>query len=224
MRYLAILLTLAGAFSAQATIISFDFEAFTPTYTAPPDSSRAGALTSLVLTGGGLTVTITRPNGLAFDLVSNTGDQAGKPASWGNVSLDPFFDPSNSGWILDFSIPVTSVAIQYGDYGQDSDSLTATAFAGSGGTGTNLGSTTDVYGTQAFPFYDTVTVNAIGINSVTLNGASDAPGFNNSAFLDNLLIDPPDPVTTPEPAGLTFMLLGFALIGALLIHRKRQSV
>src|ERR1035438_7277443 len=137
MRYLAVLLTLAGAFSAQAASVLFDFEGFTPTFTSPADSTRTGALTSLVMNGGGLTVTISRPGGVAFDLVSNTGDQSGKPSSWGNVSLDPFFDPSNSGWIVDFSVPVSSFSIQYGDYGQDSDTLTATAFAGVGGTGTN---------------------------------------------------------------------------------------
>jgi hypothetical protein len=223
MKYFPLLLSLAGAFSAHAaTIITFDLESSTATFSSPPSSSRPGALTSLLLTNSGVSLTITRQNGTAFDLVSNTGDQSGKPASWGNISLDPFFDPSNSGWIFTFSQPVFGFSVQLGDYGQDADTATLTAYSGPSGTGTNLASSLDNYSTQALPVFDTASVAANGTMSVTLNGTSDSPGFNNSVFLDNIVLTMPSSVTTvPEPRAATLLLGGFVTL--LLFGRRKHG-
>src|SRR5882724_9301482 len=121
--------------TASAGPIAFDFESSAATYVTPPQGgTRPGGLTSLILASGGETMTVTRANGTAFDLVSNTGNQAGKAAAFGGISLDPFFAPGDSGWIFDFSQAISSFSIQLGDYGQDAESETILAWSGAGGT------------------------------------------------------------------------------------------
>src|SRR5689334_21775448 len=113
-------LLLGSAFSpnAQADVLTFDLEKQTATFISPPAMGRTGVLTSLTIPNSGVTLTITRDKGSPFDIVSNTGNQAGKPASWGINSLDPFIEPSNC-WIFNLSQPVTAFSLQLGDYGED---------------------------------------------------------------------------------------------------------
>ena len=114
----------------------FDFEELEPTFVDDGESPPPGALTSLSSTRSGITIDISRENNLAFDTGDNTsGSQIAKPASFGDVSLDPFYDFSNSAFIVNFSIPVSSVSVDMGDYNtvdvnnpQDDDVLTLVAY------------------------------------------------------------------------------------------------
>src|SRR5262245_2101370 len=92
---------------AHADLITFDFENLAPNFVSPPQTSRPGALTTLSISAGGVTMSITRP-GSAFDLASNTGSQGGKPFFFGNISLDPFFDTSNTPFVVNFSTGIIS--------------------------------------------------------------------------------------------------------------------
>jgi len=128
---------LTSASSLQAGIVTFDFESTPATFISPPDSSRPGALTSLGLSSSGLTISISRTNSTHFDIVDNNGNQAGKSASFGNRSLDPFFSPGpNTGFIVNFSSALSAFQLSFGDYGQDAETLTLNAYSGLNGTGT----------------------------------------------------------------------------------------
>src|SRR5688500_479360 len=90
------------AVQAQAAPIIYDFEGEATT--------TGGALTVLVLTEGGLTMTLEREASAAFDIDDLSPFVAfGVPASWGSRSLDPFFDglfnegTINSAFVADFS-------------------------------------------------------------------------------------------------------------------------
>jgi hypothetical protein len=186
-----------GASIATAASIKWDFESVS---TTSSPSIIPGALATLTLTdASGLSLTLTRPGGAHFDVYNSSSVSFLMPASWGSHSLDEFFDIS-VGFIGDLSAPVTSVSLDYGDFGADADTLTLTAFSGSGGTGTQLGSSVDSFGTASFPTFDTVTVSAAGIRSFTITGTSTSAGGPDSVFLDNFVVT--QAVPEPTTAGL----------------------
>jgi len=207
---------LTSASSLQAGIVTFDFESTPATFISPPDSSRPGALTSLSLSNSGLTISISRTSSTHFDIVDNNGNQAGKSASFGNRSLDPFFSPGpNTGFIVNFSSALSAFQLSFGDYGQDAETLTLNAYSGLNGTGTLLGTTTVGYD-SAFPTFDTASLTVAGIKSVTWNGTSSAEGFDNSLFYDNLTAT----VTNRVPdTGTTALLLGLGMVGLVGVRR-----
>jgi hypothetical protein len=213
---LACLVAAPGTAVAQV----FDFESAVATFVSPPDASRPGAYTALVMSSGGVTVTITRSSGAAFDIVENSGFQAGLPASWGLHSLDPFFDfTTNDFFIADFSVPVRLAAIQLGDYGGDTDTAFMGAWSGAGGTGALLDSDGEVYD-SAFTDIGSMTVatgGAFSINSITFGGGL-AGSFPNSLFWDNLEVHAS---TVPEPASMVLLGAGLPVVG-LLMRRKRN--
>jgi hypothetical protein len=187
---------------AAAATINFDFEATAATYFGV--GARPGALTTLALSASGLTMTLTRP-GSAFDIVENTGGQAGKPASFGLHSLDPFFaETSNTPFIANFSAPIFSASFDFGDYGGDTpDILTVRAFSGLNGTGSLI---------------QTLTGGPNPVLSlVFIGGTSDFP---NSVFYDNITVSTTAASAVPEPASLT--LVGIGLAG-IIRRRLRQS-
>lgn len=210
-RSLALLSLASAALSAQASL--FDFESSTATFFSPPDFNRPGSYTSLSQTDGGLTLVLTRDNKTAFDVVDNNNFQGGKPASWGDHSLDPFFDAGSAGWIGNFSGLVSSVSLDWGDYGADDDTLTMNVYSGLNGTGTLLGSVSGSI-TSLETFVGHLSIAAAGIQSFTLQGTSSAPGFDNSVFIDNISARPMG--TVPGPAAA----VSFALLA---LRRRRKA-
>ncbi len=184
----------------------FDFESQAAT------GVSSGGLTTLSMTNTGLTMTITRPGGTAFDIVDNVA-QPGKPGSWGNRSLSPFFNSSGGAFILDFSTGIDFFTAEAGDYGADSDTISIEAWSGLGGTGTLIAIAAPTYGTAAFPTIATGG-GLIGGTALSIVLKGGSPGFEDSLFWDNIQAT----AAVPEPA--SFAILG---VGALaLLRRKRK--
>lgn len=185
----------------------FDFESEAAT------GVSSGGLTTLSMTNTGLTMTITRPGGTAFDIVDNVA-QPGKPASWGNRSLSPFFNTSGGAFIFDFSTDIDFFTIEAGDYGADSDDIVLEAWSGLGGTGTLIATAGLSYGTSAFP---TVALTGSGIpgvaRSIVAKGGS--VDFPDSLFWDNV-----EAHAAPVPEPATFAILG---IGAVALLRRKKK-
>jgi hypothetical protein len=198
---------------AFADSITFDFEGLAPT-------ARTGALSTLSLTVAGLTVDITRP-GSVFDIVDNTAaGQLGKPSSWGSRSLDPFFDESSATpFNLNFSTPVTELAVEFGDYAADAmDVLTLNAYSGLNGTGMLVATIAVPFEELSFPGIATARLaSARAFRSIRMIGGTSA--FPNSVFYDTLSAQP-----VPEPASLLLLGSGLAaVIGARRRNRRRRS-
>ncbi|MFN8092483.1 MAG: PEP-CTERM sorting domain-containing protein [Vicinamibacteria bacterium] len=200
--------------SAYAVPFAFDFES------VPATGGNAGGYTSLPLTSGNVSATLTRSSGTAFDVVSNTGGQSGKPAGWGLHSLSPFFNTSVAGdaWLLTFSVPVLSLSIQFGDYGADNDSPVGLgAFSGPNGTGVNVANSTTGWGTglsfSSPQHFKTLTVSSpYAFQSVQFSSSGPFP---NSLFWDNI-----QGQAVPEPG--TLLLVGSG-ITALALRRRRKA-
>lgn len=192
----------------------FDFES-TPT-TSDGSVGRPGALTSLAVTSGGLTLTLSREGGTAFDVMDNTSaGQGGKPASWGNHTLDPFFAGGpNTGFIGNFSGLVTSVALEFGDYNSDEDNITLSVWSGLNGTGSLLGTISQTLPTSDF-FGGSLSLSAAGIQSFTLS-SSNLDVFPNTVFVDNITVSRAPGV--PGPAAVAPFVIG--LISSL---RRRRA-
>lgn len=97
------------------------------------------------------------------------------------------------------------------DYGGDFDTWSVTAFNGAGGTGTNLGNTSD------FSLGDppqTATLNRAGMLSVLVIGGS--TDFPNSLYYDNVIVDTASNV--PEPGTLLMIPSGLAML--VLVRRR----
>lgn len=199
---------------AHAFFVGFDFENVAATWNPVPPT-RPGALSSLVMSSGGLTVTLTRTTGSRFDIVNNVGGQAGKPASWGAHSLDPFFNlPLLDKWLVDFSLPVKSFSIEFGDYAPSDDDtpVDLRAWSGHGGTGSLVGTDSDVWrASEGFPNYKTLSYS--GGNALSAYFYSDGI-YPNSVFWDNMELE-----VVPEPTVLTLLGVGAA---GLLLRRKRK--
>jgi hypothetical protein len=188
---------------------SFDFESVPAT--------TSGALTSLTLTSGSFSGTLTRSGSAAFDVVANIGGQAGKPAGWGTRSLSPFFTLPGDSWVLTFSAPVLSLSMEFGDYiPSDNDSpVTLVAYSGLNATGFIIDSNAALWTSSSrFPGFGSLSVAgpAIPFQSVVFSSSGPAP---NSLFWDNLAGE-----AVPEPG--TLVLIGSGLT-ALALRRRRRS-
>jgi hypothetical protein len=198
---------MVAALSSFSAAQIFDFESQSGT------ESPVGALTSLSMTNTGLTMTISRQGGTAFDVVENINSQSGKPASWGRMSLTPFIDASGGAFICDFSTGINFFSVEAGDYGADSDDIVLEAWTGLGGTGTLIGTANNSFGVSAFPTVAT-TGGVIGGTALSIVMKGGSTDFPNSLFWDNINAT----AAVPEPA--SFAIVG---VGALaLLRRKRK--
>jgi hypothetical protein len=207
------------AFTAFAHAQLFDFESLPATFDSGTMPDRPGVFSGMAIASGGLTIMISREHTDRFDTVNNTtGNQTDKPASWGGISLDPFFSPGTNGFIANFSVALSAFSLEWGDYSfPDIDTLTLMAWAGPDGTGALLDMIT-VTQTDLFPQFHTAGVSAFGIQSVTWEGTSDLPGFENSVFYDNFQ-------ATVVPEASTFStLLGASLVTMVVIRWRRRWV
>jgi len=194
----------------------FNFENQTPTYNPATMLGPPGAFTSLSLTQDGITVTISRQNSAAFDLVNNPTLSGQMPPSWGNVSLDPFVDSTGGGFIFTFSQPVSNFSIQYGDFDGDSDKASLLAYSGLNATGSVLASSLDNYGKRSLPLFDTISASTAGIESVLITGTSSGTGVaehpDQSIYFDNIVVGTAT-TSTPEPASL-FLIAAAGIFAA----------
>jgi hypothetical protein len=197
-----------GAGSAQAATVTFDFE-----------SLALGTYTSIVQTVDGLTLSLARETADPFDITSLAGSA---PASWGNRSISPFIDLSNSAFIANFSSLLSSFMISAGDFTpSDLDTLMIQAYSGPNATGSLLATFSQSCCDTGDGFVSiTGSVAAVNIGSVRfIGGSSDFP---NSLFYDNIVVNTSAVTAVPEPA--TLFLLGTGLAAAARARRKRQAL
>ena len=177
--------------ATQSAPIKFDFEEL-----ALGDSSGLPAVTS---TKSGLTLTVTRRDNANIN-IQNLNFNPTVP-DYGNRSVSNFLGRSgassaDAALILNFSAPVSTASISFGDLGgfpsDDDDSpVVLTAFSGPNGTGSNLGSASVDYPiTLGFTFQGngairTATVNAAGIQSITISSGGPTPG---TLYYDNVIV------------------------------------
>jgi len=196
----------------------FDFEDLPATW--DPNSSagtRSGSLKSLSLTDSdGCTLTLVREGSTGFDITSNTVSQSGKPEAWGLRSLDPAFNQGAFAFIGTFGSPVDGVSVEFGDYGQDADTVSLTAYNGPGATGDVIAGATDEYDLASFPVAHAVSVSGPGIRSFRLIGGS--PDGPQSVFYDNITVRC-GAAAIPEPGTLALLA---AMLPLALAARRRS--
>lgn len=223
----AVLLVGAGAFvatvpAAQAQVFTFEGQAATANAASQP-----GALTVLTETQGGLTLTLTREAQGRFDVFDTNAFPGSFPGSFGQRSLSPFFQETlNTAFIGNFSSALTSVSIEFGDFGGDSDTFTLEAYSGLNGSGALLASTTVPYGTATFPgSVGTGGVTSVtGIQSIRFIGGA-AGTFPNSVYYDNITVrQQEEPSAAPETATLALVGMGLLpLVGAIIGRRRSKA-
>jgi hypothetical protein len=204
-------------FPFDTVLVIFDFEELDPTFDF--SDGREGELTSLISVKSGITIEIFREDNNNFDTRDNDAnpfyefdvEELGKFES---VSLDPFIDPfsANSAFIVNFSIPVSSVSVTMGDSNSnltgdgpgDDEAFILEAYSLANATGTLLdsdGATLDNPSTPPpIEFGPSVTlfVAATGecIRSILMEGGSQNPDQpdqprNNSVIYDNIIVEAP---------------------------------
>ena len=220
MGLIGLVVALAAA-SAPAALLTFEeITQATSFQDANGDNriDRPGAITSLVGSIDGITVTIRRQNNEPFDIIDNAAQRnlmGGMPKGdvgetlpdgrWGNRSLDPFYSlrnypspGSSPGLIIDFSAPVRVVSLLLGDYDTDpneNDFIRLRSFSQTnlGGTQLAMISPPDLGMHATLPFNQTrVTVTGTGIRSVLLTaGGSTTANFSDllSVFVDRIYFD-----------------------------------
>ena len=204
------MLSVATPAVARADMVTFTFE----------ELALQNNITSLVMSAGGLTATLSR-GGSAFVIADwSVLSDAGFPASWGVRTLDPTFNPGTAGFLLNFSQGITGLSIQIGDFGFDEDALTLQLFSGLDGTGTLLGtaSLTLPGGGDTFSFLTPTVTTATPALSARFVGIG---GGNNSVLYDNITATFGAATAVPEPG--TLVLFASGLIGFGLLRRRKRS-
>jgi PEP-CTERM motif len=209
-----------GSSSVFASPITFNFEGLA--------TQQSTSITSTV---NGLTLTVSRQDNSNIAIQNLNG---GTPTvtdfgtrTLSNFAGTPGATSSDATLILNFSAPISSGSISFGDLGgfqtDDDDSpVVLTAYSGLNHTGSNLGSVSVDYPiTLGFTFQGngairTATINAAGIQSLTLSSGGPFPG---TLYYDNLVVDTATPV--PEPPSI--LLLGTGVAAMLAWRRTRRS-
>lgn len=205
-----LLLVLCAVASLQAAVVTYNFEG----------QPLATGITSLNDTQGGITLTVTRQSNGVFDVSDINSFLGPSKASWGFRTLSPFTDTSAKAYIFSLSAAVSSFSVELGDFGQDSDTWSLTAFSGPGGTGTNLGNVNGSWGTQdlSITAAQVASISAAGIVSVVAIGGSTS--FPMSLYWDNVSVNTAA-AGIPEPG--TMVLLGGGLALCLLGRKFRRA-
>jgi len=204
------LLSVAAPTVARADVVTFTFEGLASQFN----------LTSLVLSAGGLTATLTRPGGAFAITDESVFSDLGVPPTWGSSTLDPFFNFGPTPFILNFSQGITGLSIQMGDVaGTDVDLLTIELFSGLNGTGTSLGFASIVLPDAGLFNFLTPSVSSAtpALSARFIGGSGIAP---NSVYYDNITATFG---TTAAPEPTTLALMASGLIGVGLVRRRKRS-
>jgi hypothetical protein len=180
--------------AAQAAPILFDLEG---------EAAGVG-LTSLPLTSGGVTMTITREGGATFGVLDHLG---GFPPEFGDRSLTPFPNTDDGAFLANLSQPTYFFGLDYGDLpiGTDVDSMTIEAYTDPDQVGL-ITSLTRSFG-EEFPAFDTITIGGpTPARSLRFIGSGSGGFF--SLYVDNIRLDTAPPI--PEPASLLLLATGVA--------------
>jgi hypothetical protein len=206
------LLTVGTPKAARADVVTFTFETL---------ATQSG-LTTLTLTGGGLTATLTRP-GSTFGIIDlSAGAGFGVPASWGARSLD-FEDTGNTPFVLNFSQGISGLSIDMGRFGDAAEVLSLQLFSGLNGTGTLLGSSSIplAAGPNFFSLQTpSVTTATPALSARFIGGNSSLP---NSVFYDNIVATFNGPATTAAPETGRIVLVVYWLIVVGAVRRRRRT-
>jgi PEP-CTERM motif len=205
------LLSAGCASTALADTTNFNFETL--------GTTSGGGLSSVVLSQGGLTMTLSRP-GSVFD-ITNLSGLPGVTASWGSRTLDPLANAFNAPvFNANFSQALSNISIEAGDFTpSDLDNLTLVAYDALDGTGNIVGHFIAFCCDVGSGFVFTrLTVSGAGIRSIHFYGGSD--GLPNSVYYDNITATV-ESAAVPEPA--TIILLGGALLGLAAKGRRRSG-
>jgi len=175
----------------QSASITFDFEELA--------LGGNSGFPAIISTKSGLTLTVTRQDGSNIN-IQNLNSTPTVP-DFGSRNMSNFLGPngatpSAAALVLNFSAPVSSASISFGDLGgfqtDDDDSpVVLTAFSGPNHTGTILGSASVNYPISlGFTFQGngairTATVNVAGIQSLTISGGGPFPG---TLYFDNVIV------------------------------------
>lgn len=204
---------LAAAPASAGTSVLFDLE----------DQPLGTGLTSLVLTDPALTATLTR-GGQAFDVVDLSA--LGGAVQFETRSLAASGDPGDEDdapYTVDFSTPVSSFGVQFGDFADDDDDLSLVAYSGAAGSGSVVA--TDAVALpalgDAFNFTGLL-VEGASIGSVVFIG-----GFgDNSTVVDNFAAvtvqDDGGGAVIPLPAG-SLAAVPAGLVGLAAYRRARRG-
>lgn len=210
---IASLLSYAGVARAASPTALFDLE--------DQPTSAATALTTLTLSQGGESVTITRDGGAAFG-ITDLSPFSGTVA-FGMRSIIPD-QSSNAPFVATFSPPAASVSVMFGHFGADNADLNVQAFNTTNADGTPVVVSSDTLtGVDANTFtLESVEADGVGIRSARFIGGVNG---DNSVFYDNIAVGSAAPTAIPLP---TAAWSGFATLGALglaaLRRRLRSSV
>ena len=198
---LLFLLTLVPT-AAHAAPIVFDLE----DVPAGPQNS----LTSLELTSGGVTMTITQENGATF----NVFDPIGFPPSFGDRVLPLFANAASAAFLFEFSQPIYLFGLDFGNIGAENDEVTISAYSDLNQVGL-LDSETFDYPGLSFPAFETVAIGGPFPAQSVRVFVGNAPM---TIYFDNFVVDTAAPV--PEPALLLLVASGMAAAG---LRRRRQG-
>ena len=190
---------------AQAAPVLFDLEgeAVTPPFPDP-------GLTSLILTSGAMTMTITREGGASFRIQQPFGF----PPEFGNRVLSPFATAGSFAFLANLSQPTYLFGLDFGDIVDDDDFVTLQAFSGPDQTGLLLASETFPYPGKVFPSFESISIGG-PIPALSLRFFGDAL-VPNTVYFDNIRLETE---RIPEPTSL--VLLAGGLAGVLFRRRPR---
>lgn len=196
--------------SAAAADVTFDFEEISGNR-----NRDAGDYSALTVEAEGIFAIVTRTSGERFTVWNSEGHDV--PSAWGAKHLSPTFRLTEDDYlIMSFSEPLSSVTVEFGDYGQDHDLAEVYAYSEHLGEGELLDAVTGDMGESDMRWDDPTSLTVFAqpgdeIWSIRFRGGEDP--FYQSTFIDNIVVN-----MVPTPGVLATMGLACAAAA----HRLRR--